>query len=96
MSGTFARETVMRAWLRAAARCECKRTTHGHSGRCNRLLVWSNRGRDSSGGWEADSRDNRSDTSLSNCEILCWECHSHIFNSIGSRSSTRSASVHRI
>lgn len=67
----FARETVMRAWLRAGSRCECRRMAHGHAGRCNRQLVWSNRGRDTRDAWEVDARGNRSDSSLSNCEILC-------------------------
>lgn len=96
MSDIFAKETVMRAWLRAASRCECKRMTHGHSGRCNRLLVWGNRGRDGWGGWEAGFKDNRSDTALSNCEILCWQCHSHRFSSSSARSGIRPLPVQRI
>ena len=95
MGDTFARETVMRAWLRSGSKCECQRMMHGHSGRCNRILVWGNRGRDGWGGWETGSRDNRSDTSLSNCEVLCWECHSHKFSATGTRGNSRSAPLRR-
>jgi hypothetical protein len=95
MNVSFARETLMRAWLRSEAKCECKRMGHGHSGRCNKAMVWANRGREAWGAWEAESRDNRSDTSLSNCEIICWSCHSHKLGTSGTHGSARPASLYR-
>jgi len=75
----FSIDTIKRAWLRAGGRCECKRVTCGHSSRCNKQLVWNNRGNDyARGGWEAHHRtavSSGGDDSLSNCEILCTECH---------------------
>ena len=78
---TFSDETVRRAWIRAYGRCECRREGHGHPFvRCNKELVWDNRGRESGrGAWEAHHRtsvDSGGTDDLSNCEILCWDCHS--------------------
>jgi len=95
MNELFARETVMRAWLRAGSRCECRRMAHGHAGRCNRQLVWSNRGRDTRDAWEVDTRGNRSDSSLSNCEILCRECHMRLHSTSNFRSHAGPAVPHR-
>jgi 5-methylcytosine-specific restriction endonuclease McrA len=76
----FSEEVVKKAWDRAAGRCECKRTTHGHVGRCNTPLSWKNRGRDTDwGSWETHHRvsvQSGGTDDLSNCEILCWNCHS--------------------
>ena len=73
----FTDETVRRAWNRAGGRCECRRKTHDHSYvRCNKNLVWGNRGRDGRGAWEAHHRVSGGSDGLSNCEILCWDCHS--------------------
>ena len=73
--------TVMKAWQRSGGRCECCRISHGHgyTGRCTQRLLWNQRGNDNSPfGWEAHhvtaSSSGGSDT-LSNCEILCIECH---------------------
>ena len=76
----FPIEVVERAWKRAGSRCECRRKTHGHPYvRCNKQLVGANRGRKGRGCWEAHhTRANGPDT-LSNCEILCWDCHSLTF-----------------
>lgn len=73
----FSEETVEEAWKRAGGRCECRRTTHNHSYvRCNKELVWENRGRETGrGAWEAHHRSSIGGDSLSNCEILCWDCH---------------------
>jgi len=95
MNSTFARETVMRAWMRAEARCECKRMMHGHSGRCTKALVWGNRGREARGAWEVNNRDNRSDTSLSNCEILCWNCICHKSGTTGTGGNVQHTTLHR-
>jgi hypothetical protein len=95
MVNSFTGETVMRAWLRAEAKCECKRLAHEHSGRCNKALVWGNRGRDGWGAWETNNRDGHSDTTLSNCEILCWDCYLHKSGGIGTRSTSQTATSHR-
>jgi hypothetical protein len=76
----FSEEVVRQAWKRAGGKCECKRSLHSHSnGRCSKELVFENRGREGGrGAWEAHHKVSVSagggDT-LSNCEILCWECH---------------------
>ena len=73
----FSEEVVRRAWQRAGGRCECRRRTHGHYYvRCNKQLVWNNRGRAGRGCWEAHHRSSSGGAGLSNCEILCWNCHS--------------------
>jgi hypothetical protein len=79
----FSDETVKQAWERAGGKCECQRTTHGHVGRCNKTLSWDSRGRESDwGAWEAHHRvsiQSGGSDDLSNCEILCWNCHSRTF-----------------
>lgn len=35
---------VREIWLRAEALCECRKDAHGHSGRCNQFLIWTERG----------------------------------------------------
>lgn len=78
----FSQSVVDAAWRRADGHCECQRTTHGHFGRCYKQLVYGNRGRDGRGAWEANHRNRvasgGADT-LSNCEILCWDCHRKTF-----------------
>jgi len=73
----FSQDVVERAWRRAGGKCECRRRTHGHSYvRCNKQLVWSNRGREGRGKWEAHHVSVSGGDTLSNCQILCWEpCH---------------------
>lgn len=75
----FSEETVQQAWKRSGAKCECTRSTHSHQGRCNKELVWENRGRETGrGAWEAHHKvsvDSGGTDALSNCEILCWDCH---------------------
>lgn len=76
----FFDEVVAQAWKRAGGRCECRRTTHNHPYvRCNKELVWENRGRESRGAWEAHHISSTGDDTLSNCEILCWDCHQRTF-----------------
>ena len=73
----FPIEVVEAAWKRAGGRCECRRKTHEHYyGRCNKELVWENRGREGRGKWEAHHIVSGGPDTLSNCEILCWDCHS--------------------
>lgn len=76
----FPDSVVEAAWKRADGCCECRRRTHNHPYvRCYKELVWENRGREERGKWEAHHRtsvDAGGDDTLSNCEILCWDCHS--------------------
>jgi len=72
----FSNTVVEAAWKRAGGRCECRRTTHSHPYvRCNKQLVWANRGREGRGAWEAHHVNSSGGDGLGNCEILCWECH---------------------
>ena len=73
----FSDEVVEGAWRRADGRCECRRKTHDHLYvRCNKHLVWQNRGREGRGAWEAHHKSIFHGDGFSNCEILCWNCHS--------------------
>jgi len=76
----FDDETIAAAWGRSGGRCECERATHGHVGRCGKMLAENNRGRESGwGSWEAHHRlsvQSGGSDALSNCEVLCWDCHS--------------------
>ncbi len=73
----FSDDVVARAWRRAGGKCECRRRTHDHRYvRCNKELVWANRGREGRGKWEAHHLSSSGGDTFSNCEILCWEpCH---------------------
>ncbi len=72
---TFPDSVVQQAWDRAGGRCECRRTGHGHTGRCNRELRWNSRGKETAYGWEAHHVTAGGPDTLSNCEILCQDCH---------------------
>lgn len=72
----FSDEVILLAWTRAGGRCECTRTTHGHTGRCNKQLDWNARGKDwMPGCWEAHHITAGGPDTLSKCEILCCDCH---------------------
>lgn len=74
----FPESVVQQAWKRAGGRCECRRRTHRHGARCSEQLVWSYRGKEWPGGWEAHhitSVEAGGTDTLSNCEILCIPCH---------------------
>lgn len=76
----FPDSVVQDAWRRAGGRCECRRRSHNHRYvRCNKQLVWDNRGREGRGKWEAHHRSRTHGDILSNCEILCWDCHTGTF-----------------
>lgn len=73
----FSDDTIRRAWNKAGGRCQCRRITHNHRYiRCSNQLVFNNRGRAGRGAWEAHHRSASGGDGLSNCEILCWDCHS--------------------
>lgn len=65
----FSEEIVREAFKRAKGKCES----------CGKDLSFSNRGRDTGRGeWEAHHRTRVSSGGtdvLSNCKILCWNCH---------------------
>ena len=73
----FSDETIQGAWSRAGGRCECRRRIHEHGySRCNKQLVFASRGRSKRGAWEAHHTSRTGGDVLSNCEILCSDCHS--------------------
>lgn len=83
--GQFPDSVVREAWRRAGgslppapSRCECRRVTHAHSIPHGSQLIWGNRGYAGRGCWEAHHRVAQASGGqpiLSNCEILCWDCH---------------------
>ena len=76
----FSDEVVAQAWRKAGGMCECTRTTHDHDYvRCGKVLVWENRGREGRGAWETHHISSTGGDTLSNCEILCWNCHQSTF-----------------
>jgi len=75
----FSDDVVRQAWTRANGRCECERRVCSHSGRCSRPLVWEQRGKDTSNGWEAHHIVANGPDTLSNCEILCQPCHKNTY-----------------
>lgn len=75
----FPNKVIEAAWERARGGCECRRKIHNHrSMRCNKVLSFKNRGRTGWGCWEAHHLNSSLPDTLSNCEILCWECHCQI------------------
>ncbi|MGO9643664.1 MAG: HNH endonuclease signature motif containing protein [Candidatus Bathyarchaeia archaeon] len=80
--GSFPDSLIAQAWRRAEACCECRRITHKHRVPCGMRLTWENRGREGRGAWEAHhivGQNAGGADILSNCEILCWNCHSNTF-----------------
>jgi len=62
----FSEEIVKKAWDRAQGHCE----------RCKKQLTFENRGRgEGRGCWEAHHKSANGSDVLSNCEILCFDCH---------------------
>ncbi|MBA7545837.1 hypothetical protein ES705_38215 [subsurface metagenome] len=71
----FSESVIDQAWKRSGGACECRRTSHDHGSICKKNLIKSNRGRDGYGCWEAHHINANGGDGLSNCEILCWDCH---------------------
>ena len=71
----FPEDVVKNAWQRAGEKCECRRSICNHGGRCNKILLWDSRGKESEYGWEAHHINSDGPDTLSNCEILCQDCH---------------------
>ena len=80
----FSDDVINQAWERSGGRCECTRNSHDHEGRCPQTLIRENQGRRGyRGAWEAhhiESEDSGGPNTLSNCEILCWNCHAMTFS----------------
>ena len=76
----FPEDVVKDAWELVEGKCECNRTLHHHTeGRCNKHMIWESRGQIGWGGWKPCPIDgNEAHNNLSNCEILCFECHSRL------------------
>lgn len=71
----FSDEVIRPAWTRSGGKCECARSTHWHFGSCYRVLDRESRGKETEYGWEAHHINSNGDDTLSNCEILCQNCH---------------------
>ncbi len=75
----FPQSVIDAAWKRSGGRCECGRASHGHGKTCGKQLVYGNRGREGRGKWEGHHKWADGPDTLSNCEILCWDCHKATF-----------------
>jgi hypothetical protein len=71
----FAESLVALAWHRSGRRCECQMQGCLHYGRCSNILVWNHRGLETAFGWEAHHINPAGPATLSNCLILCQQCH---------------------
>ena len=72
---TLSRRTIEKAWDQSGQQCECTRNDHGHEGRCRRAVVWENRCRDGTGGWEQRYKHPDGGDVPGNCQILCYDCY---------------------
>ncbi len=75
MAKPFPESVVEAAWNRSGGRCECTRSSHGHASRCRTQLNKGSRGKETAMGWEAHHINSNGEPVLSNCEILCQDCH---------------------
>lgn len=67
----FSEETLHKVWEKQNGRCL----------KCNKLLVWKNRGNGERGCWEAHHSKLRSDggtNHMNNCNIMCCNCHKSV------------------
>ena len=65
----FSQQIKEQAYKRSGGKCECVRTTHGHSGRCNAKFAMK---------WHIHPKSSlrsKEDLSLANSEVLCSPCH---------------------
>lgn len=75
MAEAFSKEVIDAAWNRSGGKCECTRVSHAHGARCRTKLNKASRGKESPQGWEAHHKNSNGPGTLSNCEILCQDCH---------------------
>lgn len=64
--------TKLSAFQRANGKCES----------CGKRLTYMNNGREGRGAWEAHHKHHVASggkSVLSNCRVLCWECHKGTF-----------------
>lgn len=60
---------VVKRWKKYGGTCEG----------CGKSLCWDNRGRYGRGKWEAHSISGLHRPTISDCRILCWDCHRDTF-----------------
>ena len=58
------------AFQRSGGRCECRRETHGHYGRCSTTVT-----RHGAQYHHIIAESKHGPDTLSNCEVLCVPCH---------------------
>lgn len=67
---------IWEAWQRAYGTCECTGKEHKHlSGRCNRVMIWGNRGGEGYGAWVVHYLNESAGNVAADCEIICAQCH---------------------
>lgn len=66
----FSESIKDKAFKRSGGQCECKRTTHGHSGRCKTRIT-----RHGAEYHHVLSQSAGGTDGLENCEALCTTCH---------------------
>jgi 5-methylcytosine-specific restriction endonuclease McrA len=75
----FPESVVREAFNKVSGRCRCTRKNHHHFfSSCAKQLDWNERGKETPTGWEAHhimAEYVGGKDILSNCEILCIECH---------------------
>ena len=72
----FSDNDIEQVWKRSGGKCECRRWNHKHNVvRCGQALAFGIRGTAGQGRWEAHRVDRSGGDTLSNCEILCWDCY---------------------
>jgi 5-methylcytosine-specific restriction endonuclease McrA len=72
----FPEDVIKQAWERSGGQCECMKRTHRHFYTpCGRSLKREKRGELGEGSWEARHLNSLDGDAVSNCEILCMECH---------------------
>lgn len=75
MSVSFSADVVKAAFIRSDGECECTKSNHKHSGRCNNLITYNMRGMDLPGGWEAYKINSECPPIIGNCRIICMDCY---------------------
>ena len=72
----FSNEIVDAAWKRSGKKCECSTPKHGHTGRCNKQLIETDKASEASSyGWKVHSVSGAYKKELSDCQILCTACY---------------------
>lgn len=66
----FSEETKDEAFERSGGQCECERKEHDHTGRCSSTVT-----RHSAEYHHITAESVGGSDGLSNCEVLCHDCH---------------------